>query len=111
MLLYHLPICNILNLSYHCRSVSNQIVGQCCYNTNEVLITSITRGGLDRKEDPTGKRYFEHYRKDLWPIIVCCETLRIPDENCMKILNDQQVYFKASSTQGYAAPQVGKCTL
>ena len=75
-----------------------------------VLITSITGGGLDRKEDP-GQRYFEYYRKDLWPIIVCCESLRIPDDTCRKILNDEQVYFKASSTQGYAAPQVGKCTL
>ena len=54
-----------------------------------------------------GKRYFEHYRKDLWPIIICCATLKIPDEACKKILNNQQKYFKASSTQGYAAPQVG----
>ena len=73
-----------------------------------ILITSITGGGLDRKEDPTGERYFEHYTKDLWPIIVCCATLKLPDDICMKILNNQQVYFKASSTQGYVAPQVGK---
>ena len=96
---------------YVLRNVSNQIVGQCCYDTKGVLFTSVTGGGLDRKEDPTGMRYFEHYRKDLWPIIVCCETLRIPDDTCKKILNDQQIYFKASSTEGYAAPQVGKCTL
>ena len=90
----------------YCRNVSNQIVGQCCYDTKDVLVTSVTGGGLDRKEDPE-KRYFEHYTKDLWPIIVCCATLKLPDETCEKILNDQQVYFKASSTQGYAAPQVG----
>ena len=90
----------------YCRNVSNQIVGQCCYDTKDVLVTSVTGGGLDRKEDP-GMRYFEHYTKDLWPIIVCCEQLKLPDKTCKKILNDQQVYFKASSTQGYAAPQVG----
>ena len=100
-----------MNLFIYCRNVSNQIVGQCCYGTKDVLFTSITGGGLDWKEDPTGERYFEHYTKDLWPIIVCCESLRIPDDTCTRILNDQQVYFKASSTQGYVTPQVGECTL
>ena len=99
-----------MNLPIHCRNVSNQIVGQCCYDTKDVLLTSITGGGLDRKEDPTGQRYFEHYRKDLWPIIICCASLESPDDTCNKILNDQQVYFKASSTQGYAAPKIGQCT-
>ena len=100
----------MLYFAIYCRNATNQIVGQCCYDTKDVLFTSITGGGLDRKEDP-GRRYFEHYAKDLWPIIVCCEKLKLPDETCRKILNNQQVYFKASSTQGYAAPQVGKCTL
>ena len=99
-----------MNLPIHCRNASNQIVGQCCYDKKGVLFTSITGGGLDRKEDP-GKRYFEHYRKDLWPIIICCAGLKEPDDICQKILNNEQKYFKASSTQGYAAPQVGECTL
>ena len=83
------------------------VVGQCCYDSKDVLLTPITGGGLDRKEDP-GKKYFEHFSKDLWPIVVCCEELNKPDSTCQKILNDKQEFFRRSFALGYSAPQVGK---
>ena len=94
-----------VNHLFYCRDNSSggQIVGQCCYGSNNVLLTPITGGGRDIKADPW-KRYFEHYSKDLWPIIVCCEDLKIPDSTCQSILNDRQVYFKRSIAQGYIAP-------
>ena len=99
----------MLHFSFFCRENGNnrRIVGQCCYNSKGVLFTRLNGGGLDRKEDP-GKRYFEHFSKDLWPIIVCCEKLAKSDGNCQKILNIQQDFFKGSFALGYSAPQVGK---
>ena len=92
----------------HCRDTSNdnQIIGQCCYDSKDILLTTVTSGGRDIKDDPR-KRYFEHYAKDLWPIIICCEDLRLPDSTCQRILNDQQLYFKRSLAQGYAPPDYG----
>ena len=90
------------------RDISNgsRIIGKCCYDSRNVLLTPVTGGGLDIKEDPW-KRYFEHYSKDLWPIIVCCEELQLPDSTCQSILNDKQVYFKRSFAQGYTPPDYG----
>lgn len=86
------------------------VVGQCCYANNGTLITGIT-GGRDWKADPSSN-YFEHFAKDNWPIIVCCEDLGFPiDENCMKVLNEQQVYFALSFARGYAPPEPGKHAL
>ena len=84
----------------------NSIVGQCCYKNN-VLETKLV-GGRDTKSDPKNN-FFEHFSKDLWPIIVCCEEFKIAiDDNCMKILSDNQRYFAKSFARGYSAPQVGK---
>ena len=86
-------------------------VGQCCYEKN-VLVTTPNKGGRDTKSDPKNS-FFEHFSKDLWPIIVCCEEIKSPsDENCLKVLNEGQNYFAKSFTRGYSAPQVGKflCT-
>ena len=82
------------------------IVGQCCYNTNGVLVTK-EAGGHDTKSDPKNN-FFEHFSKDLWPVIICCEELKDGvNQVCQTILNDQEKYFAQSFTQGYTAPQVG----
>ena len=84
----------------------DSIVGQCCYK-NDVLETTLV-GGRDTKSDPK-TNFFEHFSKDLWPIMVCCEEILIAnDEICMKILNEDQRYFARSFATGYSAPQVGK---
>ena len=84
---------------------NDTIVGQCCY-TNGVLVTKET-GGHDTKSDPK-HNFFEHFSKDLWPLIICCEELNDGvNEVCQTILNDQEVYFAKSFAQGYTAPQVG----
>ena len=82
-------------------------VGRCCYEKN-VLVTTPNKGGRDTKSDPKNS-FFEHFSKDLWPIIVCCEEIKsASDENCLKVLNEGQKYFAKSYTTGYSAPQVGK---
>ena len=88
----------------------DNIVGQCCYEKN-VLATTLNRGGRDTKLDPKIS-FFEHFSKDLWPIIVCCEDIKsASDENCIKVLNESQSYFAKSFTRGYSAPQVGKFSI
>ena len=62
-------------------SPDGSIVGQCCYRNN-VLETNPV-GGRDIKSD-LKSNFFEHFSKDMWPIMVCCEELqRAIDENCM----------------------------
>lgn len=102
-----------MSINTLCRIVWNDkhVIGQCCYGKNDTLVIS-RNGGLDVKADPV-VNYFEHFSKDLWPIIVCCGKLDAPsDGTCSMILNDDSnLYYRKSSAKGYSAFPIGKHTI
>jgi hypothetical protein len=81
---------------------TNLYIGQCCYGTNDALMIKKPGGGLILKPAPRDT-YLDHFRKDLWPIIVCCQNLKQPD----KICNDFFNAYPDSSSKGYKQPKVG----
>jgi hypothetical protein len=82
---------------------TNLYIGQCCYGTNDALMIKKPGGGLILKPAPRDT-YLDHFRKDLWPIIVCCQNLKQPD----KICNDFFNAYPDSSSKGYKQPKVGR---
>ena len=47
--------------------------------------------------------YLDHFRKDLWPIIICCQNIKQPDKICKDFFG----VYPNSSAKGYKQPKVG----
>lgn len=77
--------------------------GQCCYNANGALLIRIPGMGLPF-HSLVGDSYVDHFRKNIWPFLVCCKSPKSPDEVCKQFLSRK---IPRPSSRLYEPPAIG----
>jgi hypothetical protein len=77
--------------------------GQCCYDKGGVLLIKAPGMGLPRVKPDSSDTYLDHFRKNIWPFLLCCIAPKEPDENCKEYF----LTLPKSSSKQYQQPIVG----